>query len=52
MKDFEKAFSDFLESKEYDKGEGALFSMFRIAYQAGWVAAGGKPPETNDREEN
>ena len=43
-KDFEKAFSDFLERREYDQAESALFSMVRIAFVAGWKAAGGEPP--------
>lgn len=42
--DFEEAFSNFLERKEYDEAESALFSMVRIAFLAGWNAAGGEPP--------
>ena len=42
--DFEKAFSDFLERREYDQAENALFSMVRISFLAGWNAAGGYPP--------
>ena len=38
---FEKTFSDFLDSSEYDTTEEALFSMIRRAYIAGWKAAGG-----------
>ena len=38
---FEKTFSDFLDSSEYDMAEEALFSMIRRAYIAGWKAAGG-----------
>ena len=48
MPDFEKSFSDFLDSKEYDKSEEALFSMLRIAYKAGWLAAGGELPNLHD----
>ena len=44
MHDFEKAFSDFIDRKEYDKAENALFSMVRTAFKAGWLAAGGKAP--------
>ena len=43
-KDFEAAFSDFLDRREYDQAENALFSMVRIAFLAGWNAAGGTPP--------
>ena len=43
--DFEKAFSDFLDRREYDEAENALFSMVRIAFLAGWNAAGGHPPK-------
>nr|WP_325188595.1 hypothetical protein [uncultured Oscillibacter sp.] len=42
--DFEEAFSNFLERREYDEAESALFSMVRIAFLAGWKAAGGEPP--------
>lgn len=40
--DFEKAFEGFLERREYDEAEDALFSMVRIAFRAGWLAAGGE----------
>lgn len=40
---FERAFSDFLERKEYDEAESALFSLVRAAFLAGWRAAGGTP---------
>ena len=42
--DFEKAFGDFLDRREYDQAENALFAMVRIAFVAGWKAAGGNPP--------
>lgn len=42
--DFEEAFSNFMERREYDEVESALFSMVRIAFLAGWKAAGGEPP--------
>lgn len=42
--DFEKAFSDFIDRREYDQPENALFSMVRIAFLAGWKAAGGEAP--------
>ena len=41
---FEQAFGDFLERREYDQAENALFAMVRIAFLAGWKAAGGDPP--------
>ena len=43
--DFEKAFGDFLDRREYDQAENALFAMVRISYLAGWKAAGGDPPQ-------
>ncbi len=43
--DFEKAFSDFLDRREYDQAENALYAMVRIAFIAGWRAAGGDPPK-------
>ena len=42
--DFEEAFSSFLERREYDEAEGALFAIVRAAFLAGWNAAGGEPP--------
>ena len=45
MIDFEKAFGDFIDRREYDEAENALFSIVRIAFKAGWLAAGGNPPE-------
>ena len=42
--DFEEASSKFLERREYDDAEAALFSMVRTAFLAGWKAAGGEPP--------
>ena len=44
--DFEKAFGDFLDRREYDQAENALFAMMRIAFMAGWKAAGGDPPKS------
>ena len=43
--EFEKAFSDFIDRREYDTAENALFAMVRIAFTAGWKAAGGAPPQ-------
>lgn len=43
--EFEEAFSDFLDRREYDEAESCLFSMVRIAFAAGWQAAGGAPPK-------
>lgn len=42
--DFEEAFGAFLDRHEYDEAESALFDMVRIAFLAGWKAAGGEPP--------
>ena len=41
--DFERAYNDFLERKEYDEAENALFEVVRAAFNAGWLAAGGEP---------
>lgn len=43
--EFEESFSAFLERHEYDEAENYLFSMVRLAYSAGWKAAGGNPPK-------
>jgi len=47
MVEFEKAFDDFIDRREYDKAENALFSMVHIAFKAGWLAAGGNPPQAH-----
>ncbi len=44
--EFEKAFGDFLDRHEYDEAEAYLFSMVRLAFVAGWKAAGGQPPQS------
>ena len=44
--DFEEAFSNFLDRHEYDEAENYLFSMVRLAFAAGWRAAGGQPPQS------
>ena len=44
--EFEHAFSEFLDRHEYDEAESALFAMVRIAFAAGWKAAGGEPPRS------
>ena len=43
--DFEEAFGNFLDRREYDEAENALFDMVRIAFLAGWMSAGGEPPK-------
>ena len=45
MMDFEQAFSDFIDRREYDSAQNALFSMVRIAFAEGWLAAVGTPPK-------
>ena len=42
--EFEQAFSEFLDRHEYDEAENYLFSMVRLAFAAGWKAAGGEGP--------
>lgn len=41
--EFEGAFSDFLDSAEYDKIEEAVFQIARTAFIAGYRAGGGDP---------
>lgn len=40
---FEKAFADFIDRREYDGAQNALFDMVRISFKAGWQAACGNP---------
>ena len=42
---FETAFEGFLEDNEYEKAESCLFSIVRLAFAAGWKAAGGECAE-------
>lgn len=42
--EFEQAFSDFIDRREYDQAENALFAMVHISSLAGWKAAGGQAP--------
>ena len=41
---FEKAYGDFIDRREYDEAQNALHEMVRISFKAGWEAAGGNPP--------
>ncbi len=43
--ELEEAFSNFLDRHEYDEAEAALFSIVRLSFVAGWLAAGGTPPQ-------
>lgn len=43
--EFEAAFDQFLQRHEYDEAENYLFSTVRLAFAAGWRAAGGDPPK-------
>ena len=43
---FEYEFSKFLDRHEYDEAENYLFSMVRLAFAAGWKAAGGDVPRS------
>lgn len=43
--EFEEEFSNFMDRREYDQAENALFLMVRIAFKAGWMAAGGDAPK-------
>lgn len=43
---FEQAFSDYLDSRDYDETADCFFGMLRNAFIAGWIAAGGERPTT------
>lgn len=43
---FEAAFSDFLDSREYDQVENSIFAIIRAAYAAGWKAAEDESSQT------
>lgn len=42
--DFENAFSNFIDRREYDQAANDLFLIVRVAFLAGWKAAGGESP--------
>ena len=42
--EFEIAFSNFLDCREYDDAQEYIFSIARAAFSAGWIAAGGEMP--------
>ena len=42
---FESCFDDFLDVREFEDAEEALFQLVRTAFSAGWIAAGGDPPD-------
>jgi hypothetical protein len=44
--DFEIAFSHFIECREYEQEQNVIFALVRLAFKAGWEAAGGEPPTT------
>ena len=41
---FETAFSEFLDGRDCDAAQEALFSLARSSFLAGWLAAGGEAP--------
>ena len=43
---FEEAFCAFLETQSCDRAYEALFTLARASFQAGWLAAGGDPPQS------
>ena len=43
MVDFEKAYSDFIDRREYYEAQVDLFRIVRLTFKAGWEAAGGNP---------
>lgn len=46
---FEIAFSNFLDCREYDDAQDYIFSVARAAFAAGWKAAGGEVSSQTDK---
>lgn len=46
--EFEHAFSDFIDGKDYDAASAALFAIVRAAFEAGWQASENSRPETTE----
>ena len=42
MQEFDKAFDDFLEGDQCEEASGALYTIIREAFTAGWLSVGGK----------
>ena len=42
-KDFEEAFSEYLDSNKAEKAQNAAVTIMRDSFHAGWLAAGGNP---------
>ena len=40
---FEEGFKTFLDSEMHEQWEAESYALLRLAFQAGWEAAGGKP---------
>ena len=45
---YEKAFDNFIDGKEYDQAEQAIFRLVRAAFEAGWRAAINVMDEKNE----
>jgi hypothetical protein len=45
-REFDESFEKFIESREYEVSRNVLFTTVRLAFMAGWEAAGGEPPPT------
>ena len=39
---FEESFTTFLDSEWHEQWEAESYALLRLAFQAGWEAAGGK----------
>ncbi|MCL2569252.1 MAG: hypothetical protein FWE12_07500 [Oscillospiraceae bacterium] len=45
MQDFEVSFHDFIGCEEIGQAQGTVHLILRMAFKAGWLAAGGEPPK-------
>jgi len=44
-KDFELSFRDFIGCEEIGQAQGTVYLILRMAFKAGWLAAGGESPK-------
>lgn len=47
--EFEIKFEKFIDGQDYENVELALFYLIRLAFTAGWTAAGGVPAPVSEK---
>ncbi len=50
VNEFEVEIAKFIDGNDYDECERKILALMRTVFKAGWVAAGGTPPEYSEPE--